>query len=134
MKKLTVPVARALAEQVVSRIKAKRKAEIKAAETAYKSLKEYKELVKKVKALDKAEEEVQRAKDALKEKAVFGKVYPTGSSYSRNSDGIRGLEFGHEGGTLNVDDIKNQILIQDFVSEEGETAEQLIDRLVAQLS
>jgi hypothetical protein len=138
MKKLTVPVAKALANQVKNRIEEAQRANVEAVKKSYQSSKEYKAYKKAVddeKAVIKAAaQKVQDTKAAFVKAFTTKDVQVTGFGYSRDEQGYYTPNFQAAGKNVDVEDLKDRILVEHFQNEAGETSEQIIDRLVKELS
>lgn len=129
-KKLTPAIAKALAERVRAEVIARTKGTSEAIEKKIDSSKLYKELVLLV---TKQRELEQKKSDLIKE---------IESTFSTKLNSVTISHYGHserpsiyvrEHSSASIDNIKDMILIEDYLSTGNETAEQLVDKLVKKL-
>lgn len=124
-KKLTTTIARALAEKVRQELKKhteKLSNDTKAKVAASKEHKEYMRLVKQT-------DELNAKRNALCKsiEAKFSTDIMHISLYSSGNISV------YDGSKSSVDGIRDLILIEDYLSDGTETAEQLVDKLVKKL-
>ena len=135
MKKLTVPVAKAIAEQAKQKINQKVSDEIEVVKNSYKKSAAWKQYLKDMETAKKLREKAsadeakafEKVRTALKQK----NIYVSGVNRDYHSKELY-LIFGHSYPSVDIEDIKNKILIDDFVSGGSQTSDQIVDKIVAE--
>lgn len=129
-KKLTTTIARALAEKVREKLKESVQGLDTSVCKQVKSTKEWKEMVKLNEEKKKITERMAALEHTLETTHTTGVISVDVCTYSSGSLELRVRENYN---VASVEAIKDSILIEDYLSDGTETAEQLVERITNKL-
>ena len=130
MRKLTPTIARALAEKVRAELVARNATNREALTKKIETSKIYKELCKVVSQQKEIEEKKRELVNQINE--TFSNKVSDVSISMYSSDRIPNISI-RETAKASIENIKDMILIEDYLSNGGETTEEIIARIADQL-
>lgn len=125
-KKMTPTIAKALAEQVRDELRKNASSHAEKLKQSIKSSKEYKQLCKSDEQMAELRTKIDELRTAIQDK--HSSMLADVSIYSYRT-GEQSITI-RETAMVSVDGIKNMILLDDYFSDETDTPEELVQRIV----